>query len=460
MKPYGIGIDCHSRFYQCCVFVKIISDGNEKLKKYEFSFSAKPNEILISKERVLSILDKHYLEIDPKELHYTCESTGPYHRPLTLVWAAKPTIVNPLLATPSRRKTDVLDAQLLAHYDITGLFPTSFIPPEEITEVRNLFNEYRRASKYCTQSTNRINNVMTYYGNTIGSIGKVTLASIRPYIEDFIDGRKVEHEGLFKIPPKSVCNEIKSLYNEYDLKLAAKNEKMKTIISCLKNCSFNAITGEKISGTELLKLLKTCPGIGDMTACLFISEIADPSRFPCHKAIVAYCGFDPSVKVSAGKVTSATVRRGNKELHASVMRAAGVLLNHKSEYFGQWAARIQKKSAKGGYRKACAAIGRKLIISMYYMWLRNESFSYENYKRDEFCVDDIPLERTQLSKKTITKLKNLGILSTGLLESKYKTAELFQKGIGSKTIQEVETCLKVMQQAKRASLTEKQQNGS
>jgi transposase len=435
--------------------VKIISEGEEKLKKYEFSFKAQPNEILLSKERVLSVLDKHYLDIDPSDLHYTCESTGPYHRPLTLIWSAKPTVVNPLLATPSRRKTDVLDAQLLAHYDITGLFPTSFLPPEEITEVRNLFNEYRRASKYCTQSTNRINNVMTYYGNTIGSMGRVTLSSIRPFIEDFIDGKDVKHEGLFKRPPKLVCEEIKNLYNEYDIKHNAKTEKLKCIIECIKACTFESLEGQKLSGKNLLKLLKTCPGIGDMTACLFICEIANCFRFPSHKSIVAYCGFDPSVKVSAGKVTSATVRRGNKELHASLMRAAGVLLNHKSEYFGQWASRIQKKSAKGGYRKACAAIGRKLIISMYYMWLRNEEFTYENYKRDEFCIDDIPLERTQLSKRTVTKLKNLGISSSGLLESKYKTAELFQKGIGGKTIEEIEICLKVMQQAKRAKLSAK-----
>ena len=56
----------------------------------------------------------------PTKLRYCIESTGTYHLPVLQAWGGIPCVVNPLLAGPTRRKTDVLDARLLAHHSITG----------------------------------------------------------------------------------------------------------------------------------------------------------------------------------------------------------------------------------------------------------------------------------------------------------------------------------------------------
>jgi transposase len=154
---------------------------------------------------------------------------------------------------------------------------------------------------------------------------------------------------------------------------------------------------DDISGKKLLKLLTSVPGIGDHTAIQFVSEIGTPKRFSDKKQIIAYCGFDPSLMVSAGKVTSHKPRKGNKELHKTLMRSASVLLNHRTEQFGIWATRIQKKHAKGGYKKACGAIAAKLVNSLYHCWLRKEVFSYDKYKTDFISVDDIFLSDLDLS---------------------------------------------------------------
>lgn len=397
---------------------------------------------MISKKRALDILNKYCSEkVFYSDIHYTCESTGPYHRPLTLIWQGKPTIVNPLLATPSRRKTDVLDAQLLAHYDITGLFPSSYIPNDAVTEIKQLFNEYRRHKKHCTQFTNRINNVLTYYGNTIGSISKVTNANCRPFIEDLCAGKEIEHEGILKKPPEQICEQILFLYESFDKSKFKAESIKKCILKLIKEAEFETVEF-KIKGKELLDLLTTCPGVGDLTAAMFISEIADPQRFKCAKAIVAYCGFDPSVKVSAGKVTSATVRKGNKELHSTIMRSAGVLLNHNREYFGNWGQRIYKKNTKGGWKKACAAIGRKLVTSLYYMWLRAEKFSYDKYMIYEEKIINEIIEATSLSTRVKNKLFEMDIKDVTSLNEQYKNGMLFKAGIGEKSIKEIELCLK------------------
>jgi hypothetical protein len=72
-------------------------------------------------------------------------------------------------------------------------------------------NEIKRFTKLATSFSNRIINVLTYYGNTIAIQGKITSSTIRPLIEDFISGKEIKNDGLFKKPPETIC-EIKNYY--------------------------------------------------------------------------------------------------------------------------------------------------------------------------------------------------------------------------------------------------------
>jgi transposase len=442
LKNYGIGIDCHSKFYQCCILINQQKEyGNENVLKLEFSFEAKTKNIEDGLHKAIELLGNNSIIVNQNEIHYTCESTGPYHRPLVLIWRGKPSIINPLLATPSRRKTDVLDAALLANYDITGMYPESYIASEDCQVLKQLINEKRRATKLCTQATNRIGNILTYFGNTIPSLGKVSLSTIRPIIEDLCNGRNVTHEGIFKKPNDYICNEIFRLYKTYDDNKLKKEELEKLSLQLCENTEFFNGT-ILIKGKDLIKLLCSAPGIGKITAIDFISEIMDISRFQNAKSLVAYCGFDPSLKVSAGKVTAHKTRKGNKALHCSLMRCAGVLLNHHKEYFGQWGYIIYKKNSKGGYKKACGAVARRLVSAMYYMWLKNEEFSYENYTTDFDEIENVNIDESIFNKAIVNKLKSLEINTTQELYKAFKTGTLFQKGIGSVTINGVEQWIK------------------
>ena len=91
-------------------------------------------------------------------------------------------------------------------------------------------------------------------------------------------------------------------------------------------------------GTKLLGILKSVPGVGDTTAITWLSEIADPRRFVNDKQVAAFSGCDPSLKVSAGKVTSLVRRMGNKRLHQSLLYAAAGLLRRPAEPLGQFGA--------------------------------------------------------------------------------------------------------------------------
>ena len=96
----------------------------------------------------------------------------------------------------------------------------------------------------------------------------------------------------------------------------------------------------------MLRILESAPGIGRQTAILWMSAIVDPVRFPNAKAIAAYCGCDPSLKVSAGKVTSTVKRKGNPELHGALCRAAASLVKAHKEPFGKWGYNIAVSSGR------------------------------------------------------------------------------------------------------------------
>jgi hypothetical protein len=78
-------------------------------------------EIRAAKAWVLDTLREHGIPVSPSDLRYTCESTGQYPRPLCLACRAHPAIINPSDTSPVRRKTDRLDAEMLAPHSLCGL---------------------------------------------------------------------------------------------------------------------------------------------------------------------------------------------------------------------------------------------------------------------------------------------------------------------------------------------------
>ena len=73
-----------------------------------------------------------------------------------------------------------------------------------------------------------------------------------------------------------------------------------------------------LPGTKIIRILTSTPQIGEVTAITWLAHIITPQRFPNAKAVAAYCGLDPSLKVSAKHVTSTVKRGGCKELHKAL----------------------------------------------------------------------------------------------------------------------------------------------
>ena len=107
------------------------------------------------------IREKSIPTIVPDPLRYAIESTSTYHLPVIKAMGGTPSIINPMLAGSSKRKTDVLDARLLSYQSMTGLWPESFVISPEIQEFRLLMRQRDYNVRACTALTNRINNYMS-----------------------------------------------------------------------------------------------------------------------------------------------------------------------------------------------------------------------------------------------------------------------------------------------------------
>ena len=181
LHRYGVGVDCHSRFFQVCV---LIPDGTE-IVKIERKVPALWPELRTAKAWLLRTLMEHGIAVSPSDLRYTCESTGQYHMPLCLAWRGHPAIINPSDTGHVRRKTDRLDAEKLAQHSLHGLWRESWMAPDEIQELRVLANQRSKLVAERSRLTNRINSDMLRFGHVVGQLGKINGPVVRALIEDF-----------------------------------------------------------------------------------------------------------------------------------------------------------------------------------------------------------------------------------------------------------------------------------
>ena len=447
---YGVGIDTHRDFIQVCVLVR----AGAAIRKYESEHRTTWDGLVGAGEWIIDIIKgKSIPTIEPGPLRYTIESTSTYHLPVIKAVKGKPCVVNPVLAGSAKKKTDVLDARLLSYHCITGLWPESFVVPPDIEEFRLLMKQRQYHSRQSTAITNRINNYILRFGHTLGSYKSIRSIENRAVIEDMCaDGyvykgncpgieasRFICPDGL----PHEVRNILKDMFSEYDAHVEKAKQYQKLAMDSAKKINWETDSGY-VEGAVLIKNLLTVPSVGDLTALTWLCEIMTPLRFETASHLAAYCGCDPSLKVSAGKVTSQTRRKGNANLHFQLTKIAGTCINRHSEPFGQWGYAISKKHAKGGYKKASGAVARRIAVSLYYVHKQNVPFSYDKYNFYKIDVPCVPLCDIGFSKRLENLLSSTGLMDSKAIVESYLIGNIYEiKGLGKKCANEINTWIQL-----------------
>lgn len=448
-KPYGIGIDCHSKFIVVCVLLR----STEHFTRHSRHFNTGWDDLLEAAAWIRELAQPHLATPDAP-LDYTLESTGCYHLPVIRALQGTAHIVNPTLAGGSRRKTDKLDAALLAWQDMCALWRTSYVPNDHTQAVRVHLLLRRKSASNARAAINRLNNFLLRFGITLGRHGSLAASNLRPVVEDLIELGVVSPDHELDIPggtvPESLRPEISRLYADYDggKKLAAQH--LKDAIAQVKSMEFE-FGDTVIPGKEALARLQTVPGVGEILAVTWLSEIYTYKRFPNAKALSAYCGCDPSLKVSAGKVTAQVRRKGNSVLHALLLQCAQQLLNRRTDPFGKWGYALASRRAKGGWLKAVGALSRRIACGLYHVQRSNEDFKYTGYGivEESGVIPNVPVQEMGLSPRLATKLQSLGLTTSHEVQVSFYSGLKKVPGVGDVSLAEISEWLSANTQIKR-----------
>ena len=427
-KHAGVGIDCHAHFIQISVIVRVGHDYME----FQKDFPTDPTSIDDANEWVINTIRTKScpsILIDKDHLSYAIESTSTYHLPIVKRWGGLPEIVNPKLAGPSHRKTDKLDATMLARQNIDGLWSPSYLPSSEIWALRSLIDQREAFSHSATKRSNSINSLLLKFGITLGHSGSVTKnLEIRQKVMDLIsDNPSPMMKELYPDDiPCEVKDTILKMYEQYDEDRKQEQLYLNLSIAKAMSLTWETSTGS-LAGTDMIRLLTTVPGVGERTAILWLSIIITPRRFINAKAASAYCGLDPSLKISAQHVTSIKKRGGNKALHSALCFAASGLMGRRSEPFGIWGYKLYQSTGK--WKKGTNAVARRMAISLYYVQSKAEPFDYNKFTIMEMpkVVDMSISELVTINPefhRYIPGLNQANIFSTQALADRYHNGSL------------------------------------
>ena len=434
-KDYGIGIDCHSRFLEISVLVKRGSEYFEYCREVDTTWDSIKGAYEWATHVLNACADPPIRLTSP--LHYCIESTSTYHLPVLLAWESSPCVVNPSLAGATKRKTDKLDARLLAIHDLTGIWRPFYVISTDVQDLRVLIGQRDYYSSSATRIGNRINSTILKFGYTYGREGSVVNnATVRSAVENLISDNP--HPVSCGLPPDRIPLKTRSVlredYKQFDEFSHRISEYSKLIRDKVYEMNWPICDGKSVSGRKLIPILMTAPGVGERTAITWLANIVDPTRFPNQKAVAAYCSLDPSLKISAQKVTSTKKRKGNKALHSALCMSASIIISRHSEFLGRWGYRIYQQTGK--WKKATNAVARRLSTALYFMNLNAVPFSYDNYQlTKELFVLDLPLDDLEKLNpgfhRYIPILKSIGISRTKPLVHAYYACELHGcKGLG------------------------------
>lgn len=131
---------------------------------------------------------------------------------------------------------------------------------------------------------------------------------------------------------------------------------------------------------EEFKIIKSIPGIGDLTAIMIIGELGDIKSFDSHKQFNAYVGIDIK-RYQSGKThfKDKINKRGNKHARSlfyliikNFLLGQRLFKNHIIDYYYK----LKKQPNGKGHKTASVACINKLLKTIHYLVINNKEYDY------------------------------------------------------------------------------------
>jgi len=380
--------------------------GEPYQKPFAFNHSPQGTSLLIN--RLNELQSKTGIKPD-----VVLEATGNYSKPISSFFenaGFNVFILNPLQTHLQKKKavrkvkTDPIDANRIAQVYYLNSPMVNFPLSELITDLRNLCRQYDGFNTMYTEAQIRLRctldltfpNYDTIF-NHVCCKSSLNLISAYPSPSSILSADKEHLVDIIKSSARG--HSLKWAQEKVEKLLFAareslpSNEAQQSNTRVLKSYIKTLVTHQNIladiraqiveqaSLSPAYFLLRSIPGVGELTAATIIGEIGDIDKFPTAKQLVAFSGLDPSV-FESGKFKSTNnkiTKRGSNYLRKALYQAtiAGIANRKDGPCNTLLYEFYSKKIAEGKpNRVAIIATCNKLLRIIYGIWHNQQPFIY------------------------------------------------------------------------------------
>lgn len=357
------GLDVHKDSVYLC----ILSENGELIEKV---FGV----LTFQLHQMRDLLLAHHVE------KVSMESTSVYWIPIWRILAPHfhLQLVNPyFIKQLPGHKSDVADAQWIAECTMKNLISSSFVPPEDIQQLRQYDRRIFDLDEEIVRKLSKLDAVMqrcnirlsNYVSNVDCKSYKDVVRKISEGVTDpeilieVIHGRIIKHHGretilasLTGVVSQAEIDVLRQLREELDL---AEEHKQECLERMLEICQ------EKYP--DELRRLQTIPGVSERTATSLIAEIGtDMSKFETANHLAAWSGLRPRNDESNRKFKSRRITHGNVYLRKNIIQCAWAASRTKNCFFSRFSYH-QTQVRKKNKMKVIVAVARKLLVAAWHV---------------------------------------------------------------------------------------------
>ena len=357
------GLDVHKDSVYLC----ILSEDGELIEKV---FGV----LTFQLHQMRDLLLAHHVE------KVSMESTSVYWIPIWRILAPNfhLQLVNPyFIKQLPGHKSDVADAQWIAECTMKNLISSSFVPPEDIQQLRQYDRRIFDLDEEIVRKLSKLDAVMqrcnirlsNYVSNVDCKSYKDVVRKISEGVTDpeilieEIHGRIIKHHGretilasLTGVVSQAEIDVVRQLREELDLAEEHKQECLERMLDICK---------EKYP--DELRRLQTIPGVKERTATSLIAEIGtDMSKFETANHLAAWSGLRPRNDESNRKFKSRRITHGNVYLRKNIIQCAWAASRTKDCFFSRFSYH-QTQVRKKNKMKVIVAVARKLLVAAWHV---------------------------------------------------------------------------------------------
>ena len=378
--PICCGMDVHKNFIVACIATTDErSHTTHKIRR----FSTFTNDL----RRLANWLAEHNCK------DVCMESCGKYWIPVfnILEQTCNVCLTHPKYVKAIKgKKTDKKDAKWISELFKCDLVRSSFIPPPEIRQLRDLCRYYAKLTYVNVSEKNRAQNCLTMCNLKLDDVftdvfGKSATRVLNALIKH--GAGNFEVEPLLRKGCKKSVEDIEAAIegNLVDEQISKLDiiRKHKDCIASLQDALEAMIMKLAEPFTEEISLLLTVPGIkSPLTAVRILAEIgADMSVFETAKRLCSWAGLTPQNQESAGKKKTTRIGRAGAYLKPLLVQCS--LAVAKSDKHPELKNKFQSLKKRRGGKKAVIAIARKLLTAIWHIFEKKEAYNAELYQKSD-----------------------------------------------------------------------------